>query len=76
MADLYHICSTACVNQFEIRGTCIELLSNNVSLQGNNVKIKLNLKMENIFRDCCLNFFCEISDKAPKFCLDLSEAYS
>ena len=63
--------STAWVNQFEIKGTCIEFVINNVSLQGNNVKIKLKLKVEKFFRD-----FCEISDNAPRFCLLLSEAYS
>ena len=31
------------VNQFEMKDTCFELVIN-VSRQGNNVKIKLNLK--------------------------------
>ena len=30
--------------QFEMKGTCIEFAINNVSLQGSDVKIKLNLK--------------------------------
>ena len=47
--------STAWVNQFEIKDTCIEFVINNVSQQG-NVKIKLNLKMEEICRDCSPNF--------------------
>ena len=47
--------STASVNQFEIKETCIEFVINNVSAQG-NVKIKLNLKVEDICRDCSPNF--------------------
>ena len=41
------MCSTAWMNQFEIKDTCIEFVINNVSPQG-NVKIKLNLKMKEI----------------------------
>ena len=58
--------STEWVNQFEIKDTCIEFVTNNVSPQG-NVTIKLNLKMEEICRDCSL-IFCGISDNAPGFC--------
>ena len=47
--------STAWLNQFEIKDTCIEFEINNVSLQG-NVKIKSNLKVEEIFRDWSPNF--------------------
>ena len=43
--------STAWVNQFEIKDTSIEFTINNVSPQGNNMKIKLNLKIEEICRD-------------------------
>ena len=44
MADSYYMYSAARVNQFEMKEKCIEFVSN-VSRQGNNVKIKLNLKM-------------------------------
>ena len=37
------------------RHVCIEFVINNISPQG-NVKIKLNLKVEEIFRDCSANF--------------------
>ena len=47
--------STAWVNQFEIKDMFIEFGVNNVSLQG-NVKIKLNLKIEEICRYCNPNF--------------------
>ena len=47
--------STAWVNQFEIKDTCTEFVINNVSPQ-DNVKIKFNLKMEEICRDCNPNF--------------------
>ena len=53
-----------------MKETCIEFVINKVSVQGNNVKIKLKMKM---------NFkinLCEINDKTPVFCLVLSEAYS
>ena len=36
--------SAARVNQFEMKNTCFEFVIN-VSGQGNNVKIKLNLKI-------------------------------
>ena len=36
--------SAATVNQFEMKGKCTEF-GINVSWQGNNVKIKLNLKI-------------------------------
>ena len=34
------------MNQFEIKDTCIEVVINNVSPQGNNMNIKQNLKVE------------------------------
>ena len=67
--------SPAWVNQFGIKDTYIEFVINNVSPQGNNVKGKLNLKMEEIYRDC-IPIFSEINDSAPWFYLVLSEAYS
>ena len=48
--------STALMNQFEIKDTCIEFVIDNVSPQGNNVKIKLNLKVEETCRDSRPNF--------------------
>ena len=42
--------STAWVNQFEIKDTCIEFAINNVSMQSDNVKIKLNLEQVEICR--------------------------
>ena len=47
--------STAWVNQFEIKDTCIEFVINNVSPQG-NLKIKFNFKMEEICGDCSPSF--------------------
>ena len=47
--------STAWVKQFESKDTCVEFVINNVSTQS-NVKITLNLKVEEISRDCSLNF--------------------
>ena len=44
------------MRQFEIKDTCIEFVINNVLPQGNNVKIKLNLKVEEICRDFSSNF--------------------
>ena len=64
--------STAMVHQFEIKNTCIERL---IMSHHNNVKIKLNLKVEEIWRDCSPNFLW-ISNNAPGFCLALSGAYS
>ena len=55
--------SNAWVNQFEIKDTCIEFEINNVTPQG-NVWINLNLKVEEICRDCSVNFG-GISDNAP-----------
>ena len=55
MVDQYHMYSTAWVNQTEIKEKCIEFVINNVSAQG-NVKIKLNLKVEEICGDCSPNF--------------------
>ena len=37
--------SAAWVNQVEMKDTCIEFVINNVSLQGDNVKIKVSLKI-------------------------------
>ena len=45
------------MNQFKIKDTCIEFVIKNVSPQGYNVKIKLNLKVGEISRDCSPNFF-------------------
>ena len=55
MADWYHVYLTAWVNQFKIKDACIEFVINNVSRQG-NVKIKFNLKIEEICRNCSPNF--------------------
>ena len=57
-----------------IKDACIEIVINNVSRQG-NVKIKLNLKVEQICGDFSKRF-CGISKNARGFCLALSEAYS
>ena len=43
-------------NQFEMKDMCIEFGINNVSPPGNNVKIKLNLKVEEICKDYITNF--------------------
>ena len=56
MAVLCHMHSTTLVNQCEIKDTCIEFAISNVSPYGNNVKIKLNLKVEEICRDCSPDF--------------------
>ena len=48
--------STAWVNQFEIKDRFIEFVTSNVSPQGNNVKIKLNLKVGEICADYNPNF--------------------
>ena len=66
--------SNAWVNQFEIKDKCTEFMINNVSLQG-NVKMKLNLQLEN-FAEIAVLIFCGIRDTAEEFCLALSEAYS
>ena len=44
MADQYYLSSSARVNQFEMKDTCIEF-DINVLQQGNNVKTTLNLKI-------------------------------
>ena len=49
--------SSALANQSEIQETCIEFVINNVSPQRNIVKINLNLKVVEIFRDCRDNIF-------------------
>ena len=64
--------STAMVHQFEIKNTCIERL---IMSHHNNVKMKLNLKVEK-FGEIAVLTFCEISGNAPGFCLVLSGAYS
>ena len=46
---LYYMYLAAGVNQFEMKEVCFEFAIN-ASGQGNNVKIKLNLKL--ICRDC------------------------
>ena len=46
--------STAWVNQFEIKDMCVKFVINSVSPQG-NVKIKLNLKVDEICKDCSPN---------------------
>ena len=56
-----------------MKGTCSEFVIN-VSWQGNNVKIKLNLK--NKCSEISVPICCEINDNTPGFCLVLSEAYS
>ena len=55
VADQYHMYSTEWVNQFEIKETFIKFMINDVSPQG-NVKIKFNLKVEEICRDYSPNF--------------------
>ena len=75
LTGLYHICSTLWVNQFELKGMCIEFVISTFSAQGNNVKMKLKLKVEEICRDCRLDFLLE-NDIAPGFYLVLSEVYS
>ena len=44
------------VNQLEIKDTCFKLAINNVSRQGDNKKIKLNLEVEETFKDFTPNF--------------------
>ena len=46
------------VNQFEIQERCIEFVISNVSPRG-NVKIKLNLEVEEICWDYSLNFLLD-----------------
>ena len=58
------------MNQFEIKGTYIEIVIGNASPYGNYVKIKLNVKVEEICRDCSLIFY-EIRCNAPGFSLVL-----
>ena len=48
--------STAWMNQFEIKDTCIGFVIDNVSPPGNNLQTKLSLKVEDICRDCRPNF--------------------
>ena len=68
MANSYYTYSAARVNQFEMKDKHIQFVIN-VSRQGNNVKIILNLKM-NLQRLRGKNY------NTPAFCLVLSEAYS
>ena len=51
---------------------CIEIAINNVSSQGNSMRIKLNSKVEKIYRYCSLTF-SEINGNAAGFCLVSSE---
>ena len=67
LAVYYHMYSAAWVEQFEIKDTCIEF--------ANNLKIKLNLKVKEIYRNYGSNIFCEINDNPPCFCLNLLEAH-
>ena len=62
--------SVARLNQFEMKDTCIEFVIN-VSPQGNNVKIKLNLKIK--LQRLQSSFFVKYT---PGFCLVLLDAYS
>ena len=55
--------SAAWVNQFEIKGACSELVIDNISLQGNNVKIKLNLKWKKFAKSAVL-IFGEVNNNA------------
>ena len=48
------------VNQFEMKDTCFEFVID-VSRQGNNMKIKLNLKID---LQSCSTMFCEINNRA------------
>ena len=61
--------SAARVNQFEMKDTCFEFVIN-VSQQGNNVKIKYNLKIN--LQRLQFKFFCEINDNKSRFCFLLS----
>ena len=45
-----------CELKNEMKDLCIELAIDNVSPKDNNVKIKLNLKLEEICRYCSPNF--------------------
>ena len=49
MVDSYYMYSAARVNQFEMTDKCIEFVINDLR-QGNNVKIKLNLKINSRLR--------------------------
>ena len=62
--------SAARLNQFEVKDTCFEFVIN-VSPQGDNVKIKLSLKI-NLQR--LVLIFYEINDNISGLCLVLSEA--
>ena len=55
--------STEWMNQFEIKDTSIEFVINDVSWQGNKIKlkIKLNLKVEKI-TEIAVVIFCQIND--------------
>ena len=60
--------SVAKVNQLEMKDKCIEFVIN-VTRQGINVRIKLNLKINK-------QRLRGNKDNIPGFCLVLSEAYS
>ena len=64
--------SSARVNQFEMKDTCIEFVIVSRQSNGNNVKIAFKHK----FAETAVLNFCEINDNTPGFCLVLSEAYS
>ena len=69
---LIYIYSAARANQFEMKNTCFEFVIN-VSPQGDNVKIKLNLKI-NLQR--LILIFYKINENISGLCLVFSEAYS
>ena len=51
--------SIVLVKQFEFKDAWTDFVINNIPAQGNNVKIKMNLKVEWICRDCSLNFLLD-----------------
>ena len=62
MADKY-MYSAARVNQFESKDACFEFVIN-VSRQGNNVDIELNLKIN--LKRLQSSFFYEINESTPE----------
>ena len=61
--------SVACVNQFEIKSTCIEFEINNVSPQG---KCEDKIQFKNKFAEIAVLIFCEMNDSTSGFCFALS----
>ena len=59
------------VNQLEIKDTCFKFAINNVSRQGDNKKIKLNLEVEETFKDFTPNFLWNKWQRA-KFLISLT----